>query len=129
MNTLVLGNLYAKRDWGHAKDYVIAMWKMLQQKKPNDFVIATGKQYTVKQFINLTAKHLKLNIFWRGKGIHEKGYNDRNKVVIACDKRYFRPSEVDKLLGDAQKARKILGWKPKYNINDLIKDMIEHEMN
>ena len=129
MNTLVLGNLYAKRDWGHAKDYVIAMWKILQQKKPNDFVIATGKQYTVKQFINLTAKHLKLNIFWRGKGIHEKGYNDRNKVIIACDTRYLRPSEVDTLLGDAQKARKILGWKPKYNINDLIKDMIEYEMN
>jgi GDPmannose 4,6-dehydratase len=124
---LYLGNLYAKRDWGHAKDYVIAMWKILQQKTPGDFVVATGKQYTVKDFVNLSAKHLNLKIFWKGKGIKEKAYDKHSKkIIVACDKKYFRPSEVDTLLGDSKKARKILNWKPRYDINDLIKDMIGH---
>jgi len=125
---LFLGNLYAKRDWGHAKDYVVAMWKMLQLKEPGDYVVATGKQYTVKQFVNLSAKYLNLKITWKGKGLNEKGYINDN-VAISCDKKYFRPSEVDTLLGDARKARKILKWSPKYNINDLIKDMIDYQKN
>jgi GDPmannose 4,6-dehydratase len=125
---LYLGNLYAKRDWGHAKDYVVAMWKILQQKNPGDFVVATGKQYTVKDFVNLSAKKLNLKIIWKGKGINEKAYDkESKKVVVECDKKYFRPSEVDTLLGDSSKARKILKWKPKYNIDDLIKDMINYE--
>jgi len=127
LNTLYLGNLYSKRDWGHAQDYVEAMWKMLQQKKPEDFVIATGKQYTVKQFINLVCKQLEIKIKWKGKGLKEKAYNDDGKAIIKIDKSYFRPTEVDSLLGDASKARRILSWKPKMSVDDLIKDMITHE--
>ena len=112
---LFLGNLNAKRDWGHAKDYCEAMWKMLQQKKPNDFVIATGRQYSIKQFINLVGKKLKMDIKWKGKGIKEKGYFN-NFPIIECDKNYFRPTEVESLLGNSKKARKELNWKPKYNI-------------
>ena len=126
---LFLGNLNAKRDWGHANDYCEAMWKMLQQKKPDDYVIATGKQYSIKQFINLTAKHLKMKIFWKGKGIKEKAYNEKGESIIECDKNYFRPLDVNSLLGDARKARKILKWKPTININGLIKQMIESEFN
>ena len=124
---LFLGNLYSKRDWGHAKDYCYAMWKMLQQKRPDDYVIATGKQYSIKQFINLTAKKLNMRIIWRGKGINEKGYNKFGFPIIECDKNYFRPLEVDTLLGSAKKARKLLKWKPKSNINLLIQEMIESE--
>jgi len=127
LNTLYLGNLYSKRDWGHARDYVEAMWKMLQQKKPEDFVIATGKQYTVKQFINLVCKELEIKIKWKGKGLKEKAYDNKGQAIIKIDKSYFRPTEVDSLLGDASKARRILNWKPKMNISDLIKDMIAHE--
>lgn len=124
---IYLGNLYAKRDWGHAQDYVEAMWKMMQQKKPDDYVIATGKQYTVKQFINLTAKLLKLKINWKGKGINEKAYFKDGKVIIEIDKKYFRPTEVNSLLGSSIKARRILKWKPKMNLEMLIKDMIRYE--
>ena len=127
LNTLYLGNLYSKRDWGHARDYVEAMWKMLQQKKPEDFVIATGKQYTVKQFINLVCKELEIKIKWKGKGLKEKAYDEKGQVIIKIHKNYFRPTEVDSLLGDASKARRILNWKPKMNVDDLIKDMIAHE--
>ena len=127
LTTLYLGNLYSKRDWGHAQDYVEAMWKMLQQKKPEDFVIATGKQYTVKQFINLVCKQLEIKIKWKGKGLKEIAYDDKGQVIIKIDKSYFRPTEVDSLLGDASKARRTLNWKPKINIRDLIKDMIAHE--
>ena len=123
---LYLGNLHAKRDWGHAKDYVIAMWKMLQRKKPDDFVIATGQQYSVKQFINFTAKELGIIIKWKGKGINEKGYWN-NKCIIEIDKQYFRPTEVNSLKGDSSKARRILGWKPNTNIKSLIKEMIKFE--
>jgi GDPmannose 4,6-dehydratase len=124
---IYLGNLYAKRDWGHAKDYVEAMWKMMQQKEPDDYVIATGKQYTVKQFVNLTAKLLNLKINWKGKGINEKAYSKEGKVIIEVDKKYFRPTEVNSLVGSAIKARRILKWKPKINLQMLIKDMISYE--
>ena len=125
---LYLGNIYAKRDWGHAEDYVEAMWKMMQQKTPDDYVIATGKQYTVKDFVNLTAKFLKMKLKWRGKGINEKAYNEKGKSIIECDARYYRPTEVNTLLGNATKARKKLNWKPKYNLKELIHDMINHSI-
>jgi len=125
---LFIGNLYAKRDWGHAKEYVVAMWKMLQQKKPDDYVIATGRQYSVKDFINFASSELKIKIIWKGKGINEKGYDQKGNCIIECDSSYFRPLEVDTLLGDARKARKILKWNPKINIKDLAKEMILKEM-
>ena len=125
---LFLGNLYAKRDWGHAKDYVEAMWKMLQNKTPSDYVISTGKQYTVKDFINLSLKELDIKFYWKGRGINEKCYNDKGNCIIECDKEYFRPLEVDTLIGNSSKARKELGWKPKYNINKLIKEMVSIEL-
>jgi GDPmannose 4,6-dehydratase len=123
---LYLGNLYAKRDWGHARDYVLAMWKMLQKKKPDDYVIATGQQYSVKEFINFTAKELGIVIKWKGRGINERGYWN-SKCIIEIDKEYFRPTEVNSLKGDSSKARKVLGWKPNTNIKSLIKEMIEFE--
>ncbi len=124
---LILGNLYAKRDWGHAKDYVYAMWKILQQKNPDDFVISTGKQFSIKSFINLVTKHLKIKLKWKGVGIKEKAYDENKRCIIACSKKYFRPTEVDSLLGDSKKASKILNWKPKYDIHMLIKEIIEEE--
>jgi len=124
---LYLGNLYAKRDWGHAKDYVVAMWKMMQKPKPKDYVIATGKQYSVKFFINLVAHELKLKLIWRGRGLNERGYIN-GKCMILIDKKYFRPTEVETLLGDSRKARKELKWKPVYDIKKLIKDMISKEL-
>ena len=131
LKTLYLGNIYSKRDWGHARDYVEAMWKILQQKKPDDFVIATGKQYTVKQFINLTCKELNLQIKWKVKGLNETALDKNGKAVIKIDKNYFRPSEVDSLLGDSSKAKKVLNWRPKINLKQLIKEMIinEHKNN
>ena len=125
---LFLGNLSAKRDWGHAKDYVVAMWKMLQKKKPQDYVISTGKQYSVKDFINFSLKELNIRYHWKGKGINEKCFNDKGDCIIECDKEYFRPLEVDTLLGNSSKARKELNWKPKFNITDLVKEMITVEM-
>jgi len=125
---LFLGNLNAKRDWGHAKDYVEAMWKMLQNNKPNDYVISTGKQYSVKDFINLSLKELDLKYLWKGKGINEKCYDDKGNCIIECDREYFRPLEVDTLLGNSNKARKELNWKPKYNITNLVKEMINVEL-
>ena len=124
---LYLGNLYAKRDWGHAKDYVVAMWKMLQQKKPKDYVISSGKQYSVKYFIYLVSKELGIKIIWKGKGVNEKGYLN-NKAIISIDKKYFRPSEVNSLLGDSKKARKELSWKSHYNIYSLVKEMVAEEI-
>jgi len=125
---LFLGNLSAKRDWGHAKDYVVAMWKMLQKKKPQDYVISTGKQYSVKDFINLSLKELNIIYYWKGQGINEKCYNDKGDCIIECDKEYFRPLEVDTLLGNSSKARKELNWKPKFNITDLVKEMVKTEI-
>ena len=124
---LVLGNIYAKRDWGHARDYVEAQWLILQQKKPEDFVIATGKQYTVKNFINLVAKELNMKIFWKGKGLNEKAYDKNNKVVIECSKKYYRPTEVETLLGNAAKAKKKLKWKPKIKLKELVKEMVKED--
>ena len=128
--TLYLGNLDAKRDWGHAKDYVVAMWKILQQKKPEDFVIATGKQYSIRQFISLVSKKINIKIIWKGKGLKEKGYDSINrKPIIAIDKNYIRPLDVNTLLGNASKARIKLSWKPKINIHKLIDEMIVEEEN
>ena len=124
---LYLGNLNAKRDWGHAKDYCEAMWKMLQQKKPDDYVISTGKQYSIKQFINLAAKKLNMKIIWKGKGIKEKAYNEKGIAIIECDKKYLRPLDVNTLLGNSKKARKKLNWKPKIKLESLIQEMIKSE--
>ena len=127
---LFLGNLDSKRDWGHARDYVVAMWKILQQKKPDDFVIATGKQLSIRQFINLVAKKLNINIVWKGKGINEKGFDlNTKKNIIMIDKSYIRPLDVNTLLGNAAKARKQLFWKPKTNIHQLIEEMISEEVD
>jgi GDPmannose 4,6-dehydratase len=127
---LYLGNLYAKRDWGHAKDYVRAMWLMLQKKKPDDYVIATGKQYSVKDFINFVCKRLKIEIIWTGKKLDEIAIDKRTKkIIIKCDKKYFRPTEVDSLLGNSKKARDKLKWKPKYTIHHLINEMINYNLN
>jgi GDPmannose 4,6-dehydratase len=125
---LYLGNIYSKRDWGHALDYVEAMWLMLQQNKPDDYVIATGKQYTVKNFINLVCKKLKINLRWKGKGLKEIGYW-KDKPIIKIDPKYFRPTEVNSLLGSSNKARRVLKWKTKYDINMLIDEMITHEFD
>ena len=125
---LYLGNLEAKRDWGHAKDYVEAMWKMLQKKSPNDYVIATGKQFSVKQFVNLVLKELKIKFTWKGRGINSKCYTADGKCIVACDKEYYRPLEVDTLLGNPNKAKKELNWKAKTNIQELVKDMVSSEL-
>ena len=126
---LVLGNLYAKRDWGHAKDYVEAMWRILQHNRPDDFVIATGKQYTVKQFINFVCKELNFEIIWKGgSGINEYATDGKGNKIILCDKKYFRPTEVDALIGNPNKAYKFLKWKSKINIQELVKDMVDFEL-
>ena len=126
---LYLGNLYAKRDWGHARDYVEAMWLMLQQKKPIDLVISTGKQSTVKNFVNKVSKKLNMKLSWKGKGISEKAVDQNGKTIVACDKNYYRPLEVNNLLGDSRKARKLLNWKPKTELDDLISEMVNLEIN
>ena len=127
---LTLGNLYAIRDWGHAKDYAISMWKILQYKKPDDWVIATNKENTVKNFVNTTAKKLSLKIKWIGKGINEKAIDiETKKTIIDLDKKFLRPTEVDYLKGDFSKARKKLKWKPTITTNELIEDMIEEEIS
>ena len=125
---LTLGNLYAKRDWGHAIDYVESMWKILNYKKADDYVISTNKSYSVKDFLNKTFKQLKLNIVWKGKGLKEIGINkSNNKVIIKINKKYFRETEVENLVGNYNKAKRILKWKPKYSLDALIKDMIFNE--
>ena len=124
---LYLGNLDARRDWGHAKDYVIAMWKMMQKKIPGDYVIATGKQYSVKDFVNLVLRELKMKFKWKGNGINTRCYDQNNNCIIECSRKYFRPLEVDTLLGDPRKAKKELKWKPNYKINDLVKEMVYYE--
>ena len=129
LKVLELGNLNAKRDWGHAKDYVEAMWLMLQKKNPDDYVIATGKQYSVKDFINIAAKKLNLPIIWRGKGVNEVGINKiTNKVIIKVNKKYFRPTEVESLLGDYKKARRELKWKPKISFQNLVDEMVSVDL-
>ena len=115
------------RDWGHAKDYVEVQWLMLQQKIPEDFVISTGQQYSVRDFVNVAAKELTLNITWSGNGKDERGLVD-GKVIIKVDKNYFRPTEVETLLGDASKAKKKLGWKPKISFKDLVSEMVREDL-
>ena len=124
---LILGNLNAKRDWGHARDYVEAQWLMLQQKSPEDYVIASGKNYTVKQFINEAAKVLKMKLIWKGEGIKTKAYYN-GKCIIECSKKYFRPSEVDQLLGDPRKAKRKLKWKIKTSFKQLVNEMINSDL-
>jgi GDPmannose 4,6-dehydratase len=126
--TLFLGNLYAKRDWGHARDYVEAMWKMLQRKTPSDYVVATGKQYTVKEFVNLVLKELNFKFSWKGKGVNEKCYDENGNCIVACSKEYYRPLEVDTLLGNANKARKELKWKAKISVKELVKEMVNLDL-
>ena len=122
---LYLGNLNAKRDWGHAKDFVEAMWLMLQQDEPDDYVIATGEQYSVKDFVDKAAPFFGFNIEWMGEGELEFGYDwNTKRKVIAVDKKYFRPAEVESLLGDASKAKRKLGWEPKISFDQLIEDMV-----
>ena len=128
-NKIYLGNLNAKRDWGHAKDYVEGMWKMLQKKKPDDYILASGKQCSVREFANKCMDELGMNYIWVGKGINEKCINKKNnKTIIECDVNYYRPLEVDTLLGDATKAKKKLNWKPKISLDQMIKEMISHEI-
>jgi GDPmannose 4,6-dehydratase len=127
---LNVGNIYAKRDWGFAGDYVEAMWLMLQQKKADDYVIATGNTYLVKDFIELTLEYLKFNYKWVGKGMDQKVINkDNNNVLVKINKNYFRPAEVDLLIGNSNKAKKKLKWKPKTSINKLVKLMVDHDLS
>ena len=125
---LYLGNIDAKRDWGHARDYVEAQWLMLQQDTPKDFVIASGIQYSVREFINIAAQKINLDLTWQGKGLDEKAYDKNGKCIIEIDKRYFRPAEVESLLGDSSIARKELGWQPKISFDDLVDEMIKKDL-
>jgi len=132
MKTLRLGNLNAKRDWGHAKDYIEMQWKILQQPLADDYVIATGKTTSVREFINLCCKYLKLKIIWEGKGIKEKAYiikAGKKELIIKIDKKYYRPLEIDYLKGDPKKAFKKLNYTLKHNLQDLVKDMIDSDIN
>lgn len=125
---LYLGNLNAKRDWGHARDYVEMQWLMLQQEVPEDFVIATGVQYSVRDFINAAAKELNMQIRWDGEGVNEKGFNAKGKCIVAVDPRYFRPAEVETLLGDPSKAKAKLGWTPKTTFDELVAEMVREDL-
>tara|TARA_B100000575_G_C23094076_1_gene630896 strand:- start:538 stop:1563 length:1026 start_codon:yes stop_codon:yes gene_type:complete len=126
---LYLGNLYAKRDWGHARDYMHAAWKLLQHHKADDFCIGSEKQYSVKEFAEIVSNKLGINIKWIGTGIDEKGVDENNNTVIAVKERYLRPSEVDNLISNTSKAKKNLSWNYNFNINDLIQEMIDFEIN
>jgi GDPmannose 4,6-dehydratase len=127
-DTLFIGNLDARRDWGHARDYVDAMWRMLQQEKPNDYVIATGQQHSVREFVELAASKLKMRLQWKGEGQDEIGVDEATgNTVVAVDPRYFRPAEVDTLLGDATRAKEVLGWVPTVSLDALATEMIESD--
>ncbi len=128
LDCLYLGNLGAKRDWGHARDYVEAQWLMLQQPEPEDLVIATGEQHSVREFVEAAAAELEMKISWRGKGAEEKGYDDKGRAIVAVDPRYLRPAEVDTLLGDAAKARAKLGWSPKVRFKELVAEMAREDL-
>lgn len=125
---LFLGNMEAKRDWGHAKDYVEMQWLMLQQEWPEDFVIATGSQYSVRDFVNAAARELEMTIQWEGAGDKERGRDANGKVIVAVDPRYFRPTEVETLLGDATKAKAKLGWTPKITFDELVSEMVREDL-
>jgi GDPmannose 4,6-dehydratase len=138
-DALCLGNMDSLRDWGHAKDYVEMQWLMLQQEKPEDFVIATGVQYSVRDFVNAAAEELGMKIEWQGNGVEEKGYwanrdgsaspvTDHSSPIVAVDARYFRPTEVETLLGDATKAREKLGWTPKITFKELVAEMVREDL-
>ena len=128
LNCLELGNIYSKRDWGYAKEYVEVMWKMLQQPKPNDYVISTGETHTIKEFINEAIKILNIKAKWVGKGLKEKLVDKNKKTIIRINKKYFRPAEVDILIGNSAKAKKELKWKPKTKFKKLVKIMLEEEI-
>jgi GDPmannose 4,6-dehydratase len=125
---LYLGNLDAKRDWGHARDYVIAQWLILQQDKPGDYVIASGHQHSVREFVIAVAREMEIGLTWRGRGLDEQGVDDEGRVIVAVDPRYFRPAEVDTLLGDASKAKRELGWEPKIGFNELVREMAQADL-
>jgi GDPmannose 4,6-dehydratase len=125
---LYLGNLNARRDWGHARDYVEAQWLMLQQERPEDFVIATGVQHSVRDFVDAAANELGMQIRWDGQGADEKGFDERGRCVVAIDPRYFRPTEVETLLGDPGKAREKLGWTPKTSFEELVAEMAREDL-
>jgi GDPmannose 4,6-dehydratase len=127
-NCLYLGNLDALRDWGHAKDYVRMQWLMLQQEKPEDFVIATGVQYSVRQFVELAAAKGGMHITWKGSGIEEKGYLEDGRCIVAVDKEFFRPAEVETLLGDPTKANLTLGWSPEISFQDMVGEMMADDL-
>jgi len=124
---LKLGNLYSKRDWGYAKDFVYGMWLMLQQEYPDDYVLATGETHTVKEFVESAAEECGIRIFWKGEGENEIGTTESGKTIVAIDKRYYRPAEVDTLLGNPTKANEILGWKPEVRFRELVKIMMRHD--
>jgi GDPmannose 4,6-dehydratase len=125
---LKLGNLYSKRDWGYAKDYVEGMWLMLQQDKPDDFVLSTGETHSIKEFIELACKECGWNINWIGDGVNEKGLLDNGITIIEIDEKYYRPAEVEILLGDSTKAKTDLGWEPKVKFEELVRIMMEHDI-
>jgi GDPmannose 4,6-dehydratase len=126
---LYIGNLDARRDWGHAKDYVEMQWLMLQQDEPEDYVIATGQQYSVRDFVDTAAQHLGFELRWEGKGVNEKAYDvATGKCVVAVDPRYFRPTEVETLLGDPSKAKEKLGWTPKISFEELVEEMVREDL-
>jgi len=125
---LYLGNLSALRDWGHARDYVEAMWLMLQQPEPQDLVIATGEQHSVREFVEAAAKVLGMAITWQGSGVDEKGYDSRGRAIVAVDPKYHRPAEVQSLLGDAAKARSVLGWTPRTRFHELVEEMAREDL-
>ena len=126
---LYLGNLNAKRDWGYAEDYVKSMWLMLQAKKPNDYVIATGKSRSVREFVEKAFRHVKIKIKWKGKGIKEVGYNSaNNQILVKVDPKYFRPTDINELRGDYSKARRELGWKPKTTFDEMVRIMVESDL-
>jgi GDPmannose 4,6-dehydratase len=125
---LYLGNMDVKRDWGHARDYVEMMWMMLQQKVPEDFVIATGAQYTVRQFVNAAADEMGMHLTWRGRGLEEQAFDGRGRCVVAVDPQYFRPSDVENVVGDARKARTKLGWEPKITFREIVAEMASSDL-
>jgi len=128
-DSIFLGNLHGKRDWGHARDYVELMWLMLQQEKPKDYVVSTGKQHSVREFVNIAGKELGFDIRWEGKDVEEKGYDQKtDRCIVEVDPRYFRPTEVDALLGDSSLAREELGWEPKTSFEEMIAEMVTHDL-
>ena len=128
LDCLYLGNMDAKRDWGHAKDYVRMQWLMLQQEEADDFVIATGEQYSVREFVEIGCKKLGMSVTWQGAGVDEKGYDANGQCIVAVDPQYFRPTEVETLLGDASKAKQLLGWEPEISFDELVTEMVEYDL-